>query len=288
MRCHLMARLDCSLAARRVRRGREARNVIFAARTTPTQPNSSLSVCTLIRSGCSASAFYGVHTLTKLGRCDYSCPYHTGKSDSNMSFVKWKSGGSSGGGSGPAAAASLAGHPDFTRSHLRDREMYRLGHLRSLGLQGEVTALAVDPVYSLMAVGTSTGLIHLLGKASFQCMIQLSTLRDHKPAAVTFLTFVPGAGRLCCIDEKNTLHVWNTGPGGMDDAKNQPSKEVTTRYDCDTDNGSLPGCAEPRYFREQPVWRGDLRRCPIPGPFARECNESRPKMIHSLTCIIAT
>lgn len=144
-----------------------------------------------------------------------------------MSFVKWKTG--SGSGSGQAAAGGLVGHPDFTKAHLRDRETYRLGHLRSLGLQGEVTALAVDPVYSLMAVGTSTGLVHLLGKPPFQCMIQLSTLRDQKPAAVKFLTFVPGAGRLCCIDEKNTLHVWNTGAGGMDDAKNQPTKEVTTR-----------------------------------------------------------
>ena len=146
-----------------------------------------------------------------------------------MSFVKWKK---DPGGSGGAAAAGLAGHPDFTRNHLRDRESYKLGHLRSLGLQGEVTALAIDPVYSLMAVGTSTGLVHLLGKPSFQCMLQISTLsstREQQIVGVKFLTFVPGAGRLCCIDDKNTLHVWNTGPGGMDDAKNQPVKETTTR-----------------------------------------------------------
>lgn len=186
--------------------------VTYFARLSYCQSTQLLSPCTYPQSPLKGS---------------YSCHLPPARNPI-MSFVKWKSSGS-GGGSGSAATGGLAGHPDFTRNHLRDRETYRLGHLRSLGLQGEVTALAVDPVYGLMAVGTSTGLIHLLGKASFQSMFQLSTLRDQKPIPVKFLTFVPGAGRLCCIDEKNTLHVWNTGPGGIDDTKNQPSKEITTR-----------------------------------------------------------
>jgi syntaxin-binding protein 5 len=108
--------------------------------------------------------------------------------------------------------------------------------MRSLGIQGEITALAVDPVQSIMAIGTSTGLIHLVGSPAFQCTVQLSTLSAGSPNAgivpVKFLVFMSGLGKLCCVDEKNTLHVWNTGTGGMDDTKNQPLKEITTRSVC--------------------------------------------------------
>lgn len=75
-----------------------------------------------------------------------------------MAFgVKWNkpsaaAGPSSGGGSSSKDAGS-SGHPDFTRNHLKDATTYKLGHLRSLGLSGEVTALAVDPVYSLLGIG---------------------------------------------------------------------------------------------------------------------------------------
>lgn len=130
-------------------------------------------------------------------------------------------------------STTAAEQPDFTKSHLRDAHAYRMSHMRSLGIQGEITSLAFDPIFSLMAVGTSTGLVHLLGAPPVQCTIPLSssvnTSAHQSIAAAQFLTFVPGSGRLCCIDSKNTLHVWNTGPGGMDDIRNQPVKEITNR-----------------------------------------------------------
>ena len=75
--------------------------------------------------------------------------------------------------------------------------------------------------------GTSTGLVHVVGSPAFQCTLYLSTTPQAITPGVKFLTFHPGESRLICIDVKDTLHVWNLGPGGMDDYKNLPRKDVT-------------------------------------------------------------
>ncbi|WWD20056.1 hypothetical protein CI109_104529 [Kwoniella shandongensis] len=106
-------------------------------------------------------------------------------------------------------APSLAPETDYTKN-LRENSFYRYGHLRSLGLTGEITALAVDPILSLFAVGTSSGLVHVYGAPPFQFTLPVSTISSSGPAqAVKFLFFHPGHHRLIIIDAGNTLHTYS-------------------------------------------------------------------------------
>jgi syntaxin-binding protein 5 len=124
--------------------------------------------------------------------------------------------------------------PDHTRN-LRDPQFYRFGHLRSLGLQGDLSALAYDPLLGLLAAGTSTGLVHLSGAPAFTCTIPLyphgyasssAQARVETSAGVKLLAFHPGE-RLVVIDTRNTVHVFALAPGKMDDAKGLPRKTLT-------------------------------------------------------------
>lgn len=101
--------------------------------------------------------------------------------------------------------------------------------------------MAIDPSSSLLAVGTSNGMIHLIGSPAFQCTLRLGLSHANSglgssnstsnnsagPTGVKFLTFHPGASRLVAIDTKDTLHSWWLGPGCMDDSKGTPVKETT-------------------------------------------------------------
>lgn len=103
-------------------------------------------------------------------------------------------------------APSLPPSTDFT-NNLRETSFYRYGHLRPLGLTGEVTALAVDPTLSLFALGTSTGLVHVYGQSAFQFTLPVSGASSSTPAhPIRFLVFHPGNHRLIAIDDGNTIH----------------------------------------------------------------------------------
>lgn len=103
-------------------------------------------------------------------------------------------------------ASALPPTADWTRN-LKEKSFYRYGHLRSLGISGEITALAVDPVLSLLGVGTSAGIVHIFGQSSFQFALPVSGSSSSKPAsAVKFLTFHPGHHRIVAVDATNTLH----------------------------------------------------------------------------------
>jgi hypothetical protein len=91
---------------------------------------------------------------------------------------------------GPALPAGT----DYT-GQLRETSFYRHGQLRRLGLGGEVTALAVDPLLSLLAVGTGAA-VHVFGGPAFRFTL---------PGGAKFLAFHPGHARLVVIDEGNTL-----------------------------------------------------------------------------------
>ncbi|KAJ9102613.1 hypothetical protein QFC19_004722 [Naganishia cerealis] len=133
----------------------------------------------------------------------------------------------------PKPAAPVVS-PDYTHS-LRDVHFFRPGHLRSLGLQGDLTALGYDPVLGLLAAGTSTGRVHLSGKPAVQCTWSLYATahaassaqgREEARAGVKFLVFHPGE-RVVVVDTRNVLHVWLVGKGGMDDVRSVPRKVVT-------------------------------------------------------------
>jgi hypothetical protein len=99
---------------------------------------------------------------------------------------------------------------DFTGS-LREASFYKYGHLRQLGLTGEITAVAVDPVLSLLAVGTAGGMVHVYGHAAFQfslpvCAVQPGSIK--KSDSIKFIVFHPGHHRLVVVDSGNMLHAF--------------------------------------------------------------------------------
>lgn len=106
-------------------------------------------------------------------------------------------------------APALAPETDYTKN-LRETSFYRYGHLRSLGLTGEVTAIAIEPLLSLFAVGTSSGLVHVFGQAAFQFTLPVSGSSSSSPAVpIKFLCFHPGHQRIVIIDESNTIHTYS-------------------------------------------------------------------------------
>jgi syntaxin-binding protein 5 len=104
---------------------------------------------------------------------------------------------------------TLPPETDFTKN-LRETSFYRYGHLRSLGITGEITALAVDPILSLFAVGTSSGYVHVYGQPAFQFTLPISNASSTAPGSgIKFLNFHPGHQRLIAIDDNNTLHSYS-------------------------------------------------------------------------------
>jgi WD40 repeat protein len=106
-------------------------------------------------------------------------------------------------------AQPLPPETDFT-NNLRETSFYRYGLLRSLGLTGDVTAIAVDPILSLFAVGTSSGYVHCFGQSALQFSLPVSAGSTSVPVkGVKFLAFHPAHQRLIIIDDGNTLHTYD-------------------------------------------------------------------------------
>jgi syntaxin-binding protein 5 len=82
---------------------------------------------------------------------------------------------------------------DFSEE-LRSSFSFQPTPIAPLGLPGEVSALACDPVQSLFALGTKSGSVHVWGSPAVQ------TTWNLKPAtAVKQLAFHPGKGLLVVI-----------------------------------------------------------------------------------------
>nr|XP_018912290.1 PREDICTED: protein lethal(2) giant larvae-like [Bemisia tabaci] len=72
------------------------------------------------------------------------------------------------------------------------------------GFPNKPTGLAWDPGLSLVAIGTTTGAIKVLGKPGVE-------FYGHHPSsdhAVTKLVFIPNEGRLVSLCDDNSLHLW--------------------------------------------------------------------------------
>ncbi|KAM0753508.1 hypothetical protein T439DRAFT_377696 [Meredithblackwellia eburnea MCA 4105] len=92
---------------------------------------------------------------------------------------------------------------DFTQL-LRDTSEYAFASLADLGLGAELSALAFDPVQSLLAVGTSNGQLVVCGGPQVQLSWDLG-----RPLKVKHLAFRPGSGFLAAVDSKDTLSVYD-------------------------------------------------------------------------------
>ncbi|GAA5869181.1 hypothetical protein JCM16303_000383 [Sporobolomyces ruberrimus] len=100
------------------------------------------------------------------------------------------------------AQESVAGL-DFS-SILRNPAAWHLGHLSSLGIGGELTAMTVDPVQSLLAVATEHGKLFVFGAPGVQLSWDIGI-----PTKIRHLAFKPGSGFLCVVDAKETLYVFD-------------------------------------------------------------------------------
>ncbi|KAL1788405.1 syntaxin-binding protein 5-like isoform X1, partial [Sigmodon hispidus] len=114
------------------------------------------------------------------------------------------SGNSGGAGSGPA-------HPGGTAGLLREEiqesltsDYFQICKTVRHGFPYQPTALAFDPVQKILAIGTRTGAIRILGRPGVDCYCQ-----HESGAAVLQLQFLINEGALVSASSDDTLHLWN-------------------------------------------------------------------------------
>ena len=112
-----------------------------------------------------------------------------------------------------ACMSSLFRH--FDRSHASEKNEndfsaelkaypFASSFVASLSIKGDISALAYDPVQSLLAVGTKHGLLYVFGAPA----VALSF--GPKPASsIKLLAFKPGTALLLAIDGKDTLYIYD-------------------------------------------------------------------------------
>ncbi|XP_028750845.1 syntaxin-binding protein 5-like isoform X11 [Peromyscus leucopus] len=119
------------------------------------------------------------------------------------------SGSSSASNSGGAGSGSV--HPGGTAGVLREEiqesltsEYFQICKTVRHGFPYQPTALAFDPVQKILAIGTRTGAIRILGRPGVDCYCQ-----HESGAAVLQLQFLINEGALVSASSDDTLHLWN-------------------------------------------------------------------------------
>ncbi|XP_009687938.1 syntaxin-binding protein 5-like isoform X10 [Struthio camelus] len=121
------------------------------------------------------------------------------------------SGGGSGGGSGagggsmhPGGTAGAAGTPRDEIQETLTSDYFQICKTVRHGFPYLPTALAFDPVQKILAIGTRTGAIRILGRPGVDCYCQ-----HESGAAVLQLQFLINEGALVSASADDTLHLWN-------------------------------------------------------------------------------
>ncbi|XP_042524251.1 syntaxin-binding protein 5-like isoform X6 [Dipodomys spectabilis] len=119
--------------------------------------------------------------------------------------------GSSGGGNSGGGAGSGSMHPGGTAGVLREEiqesltsEYFQICKTVRHGFPYQPTAMAFDPVQKILAIGTRTGAIRILGRPGVDCYCQ-----HESGAAVLQLQFLINEGALVSASSDDTLHLWN-------------------------------------------------------------------------------
>uniref|UniRef100_A0A452VN00 Syntaxin binding protein 5 like n=1 Tax=Ursus maritimus TaxID=29073 RepID=A0A452VN00_URSMA len=120
------------------------------------------------------------------------------------------SGSSSGSNSGGGAGSGSI-HPGGTAGILKEEiqetltsEYFQICKTVRHGFPYQPTALAFDPVQKILAIGTRTGAIRILGRPGVDCYCQ-----HESGAAVLQLQFLINEGALVSASSDDTLHLWN-------------------------------------------------------------------------------
>uniref|UniRef100_A0A8C4VPM6 Syntaxin binding protein 5L n=1 Tax=Gopherus evgoodei TaxID=1825980 RepID=A0A8C4VPM6_9SAUR len=117
------------------------------------------------------------------------------------------SGGGIGAGSGsvhPGGTAGAAGTPRDEIQEILSSDYFQICKTVRHGFPYLPTALAFDPVQKILAVGTRTGGIRILGRPGVDCYCQ-----HESGAAVLQLQFLINEGALVSASSDDTLHLWN-------------------------------------------------------------------------------
>ncbi|KAK0500667.1 WD40 containing snare-dependent exocytosis protein [Armillaria luteobubalina] len=93
--------------------------------------------------------------------------------------------------------------PDLS-SDVREREDWKPAELRSFEFAIEVSALAVDPLTSLLAAGTADGLLLIWGKPGVNIKLSIPERIGAK-----FVQFSVSTFQIICMDNTNRLHIWD-------------------------------------------------------------------------------
>lgn len=102
------------------------------------------------------------------------------------------------------------------------------GILRVLNYHFDVVAITFDPVFGLLASGTSSGVIRIFGAPGVDVSLDLP-----EPLPVSFLRFSTSTRQLVCIDARDQLHVWDLSQVG------HPLHQQTTALDSGVSDISL-------------------------------------------------
>ncbi|XP_063241015.1 lethal(2) giant larvae protein homolog 1 isoform X2 [Bacillus rossius redtenbacheri] len=106
--------------------------------------------------------------------------------------------------------------PSAERQKLQ-KELFAYRKTVQHGFPNKPTALAWDPSLRLMALGTASGAIKVFGKPGVEFYGQHA---NHE-SAITKLIFLPNEGRLVCLCDDNSLHLWEMNDGFLVEIKTQ-------------------------------------------------------------------
>ncbi|KAL4069845.1 lethal giant larvae like, C-terminal-domain-containing protein [Scleroderma yunnanense] len=125
------------------------------------------------------------------------------------------------------AHGSTSPFPDLT-TEARGIDDWRPGILRVLQYHHDVAAVAFDPVFSLLAIGTSFGVIRIFGAPGVDVILDLP-----QRLRTLFLRFSTSTHQLVCIDGRSQLHIWDLDQVG------RPMYQKSWSFDCNVSDISL-------------------------------------------------
>ncbi|XP_046663289.1 lethal(2) giant larvae protein isoform X3 [Homalodisca vitripennis] len=104
--------------------------------------------------------------------------------------------------------------PSAERQKLQ-RELFAYRKTVQHGFPNKPTCVAWDPELRLMAIGTASGSIKVVGQPGVEFYGHLPTTET----SITRLLFIPNEGRLVSLSDNNTLHLWEINDANMEETK---------------------------------------------------------------------
>ncbi|XP_014241063.1 protein lethal(2) giant larvae isoform X2 [Cimex lectularius] len=109
------------------------------------------------------------------------------------------------------------GHQPSAERQKLQKELFAFRKTVQHGFPNKPTCLAWDPILRLMAVGTATGAVKVIGQPGVEFYGHHST----NDLAVTKLIFIPNQGRVVSLCEDNSLHLWEINGSSLEEVKTQ-------------------------------------------------------------------